>query len=41
VRESYLGIAEREPQRFIVIDASRSIDEIHADALKIVLGLLQ
>jgi dTMP kinase len=41
VRESYLGIAESEPQRFIVIDASRSIDEIHADALKIVLGLLQ
>ncbi|HTH51609.1 MAG TPA: dTMP kinase [Pyrinomonadaceae bacterium] len=41
VRESYLGIAEREPQRFIVIDAARSIDEIHAEASEIVLRLVQ
>lgn len=29
VREAYLGIAEREPERFVVIDASASVDEIH------------
>ncbi len=29
VREAYLGIAEREPQRFVVIDATGSVDEIH------------
>jgi thymidylate kinase len=41
VRKAYLGIAEREPQRFIVIDAARSIDEIHAEASEIVLRLVQ
>lgn len=29
VRRSYLGIAEREPDRFRVIDANGSVDEIH------------
>lgn len=29
VRDSYLGIAEREPKRFIVIDANGAVDEIH------------
>jgi dTMP kinase len=42
VRDSYLGIARREPKRFIVLDASGSVEEIHrqvfdiaADCLKI------
>ena len=30
VRDAYLGIAEREPERFRVIDASGPIDAIHA-----------
>jgi len=29
VRESYLTIAKAEPERFVVVDASRSIEEIH------------
>jgi dTMP kinase len=29
VRRSYLGIAEREPERFRVIDANGAMDEIH------------
>lgn len=41
VREAYLGIAEREPRRFIIIDAARSIGEIQAETLEIVLGRLQ
>jgi dTMP kinase len=30
VRDAYLGIAKREPERFHVINAMRSISEIHA-----------
>jgi dTMP kinase len=33
VRDAYLGLAEAEPERFIVIDATRPIDEI-ADAIR-------
>ena len=29
VREAYLTIAAAEPQRFVIVDASGSIDEIH------------
>ena len=38
VREAYLGIAEREPERFIVIEASGAIDDIHANVRDIVLA---
>jgi dTMP kinase len=31
VRECYLQIALREPERFVVIDTTRSIDEVRAD----------
>ncbi|MFN6962768.1 MAG: dTMP kinase [Pyrinomonadaceae bacterium] len=30
VRQAYLGIAEREPERFRVVDASGSVDDIHS-----------
>ena len=40
VRKAYLGIAEREPGRFRVIDADRSISEIHHDVMDIVTGFL-
>lgn len=36
VRSAYLGIADREPQRFRVIDANGSVDEIQANVLEIV-----
>lgn len=36
VRDAYLGIADREPDRFNVIDAMRPIDAIHADVVKMV-----
>jgi dTMP kinase len=36
VREAYLGIAEREPQRFCVIDAVGTIDDIHQRVLRAV-----
>lgn len=36
VRAAYLKIAENEPQRFRVVDASGSVAEIHAKVLKIV-----
>jgi dTMP kinase len=41
VRKAYLGIAEREPQRFTVIDANGSIDEVHRQVLDIVDGFLE
>lgn len=36
VRSAYLGIADREPERFKVIDANGSVDEIQANVLEIV-----
>ena len=36
VRRSYLGIAEREPERFHIINANGSVEEIH----KIVAGIV-
>lgn len=35
VRNAYLGIAEREPERFKIIDGSRSIDEIHRSVMEV------
>lgn len=36
VREAYLGIAEREPERFKIVDANGSVDEIHRTVAEIV-----
>lgn len=33
VREAYLGIAGREPERFHVLDASGTVDEIHKNVV--------
>jgi dTMP kinase len=41
VRTAYLGIAEREPGRFHVIDASSGIEEIHANVTREVTQLLK
>ena len=40
VRDAYLGIAEREPERFVVIPADRSREEIHSRAVEVVAGFL-
>ncbi len=40
VRDAYLGIARREPQRFVVIDASGIVDEIHRRAAAVVFSHL-
>jgi dTMP kinase len=36
VREAYLGIAEREPERFQIVDATGSVDEIQRRVLALV-----
>lgn len=36
LRDGFLEIAGREPQRCVVIDASGSVDEVHAAILKAV-----
>lgn len=41
VRKAYLGIAEREPERFMVIDANGSIDEVQWRVLDIVDSFLE
>lgn len=41
VRDSYLGIARREPKRFIVLDASGSVEEIHRQVFDIVADCLK
>lgn len=41
VREAYLGIAEREPKRFRIIDAGGPIEEIQRRVLEIVLQSLK
>lgn len=40
VRDAYLGIARREPQRFVVIDASGAVDDIHRRAAEVVFSHL-
>lgn len=40
-RESYLGIAKREPERFKVIDATASIEETHKRVAEIVEAFLK
>lgn len=40
VRDAYLGIAEREPERFIIIPASDSREVIHETVLKLVVDFL-
>lgn len=40
VRQAYLEIAEREPRRFRVIEASGSINEVHKKVLEIVTEFL-
>lgn len=41
VRQAYLKIAEKEPQRFQIIDAGGSIDEVHAKVAEIVNKFLE
>jgi len=41
VREAYLGIAQREPKRFVIVDASGSVDEIQRHVLEIVMTSLK
>jgi dTMP kinase len=41
VRRSYLGIAEREPDRFKLIDANGSIEETHHLVVEIVTEFLE
>lgn len=40
VREAYLGIAARERERFKIVDANGSVDEIHRTVAEIVNGFL-
>lgn len=40
VREGYLEIAKQEPQRVKVLDATKSIDEIHEEVIKLVDSLI-
>ena len=40
VRDAYLGIAEREPQRFKVVDASCSKEEIHSSVVEAVIAVI-
>ncbi len=41
VRDAYRGIAEREPQRFVIIDALGSVDEIHEKVVEKVCEVLE
>ena len=36
VREGFLEIAKKEPERFVVLDGNKSIDEIHNDVISII-----
>jgi dTMP kinase len=41
VRECYLQIAAREPDRFVVIDTTRDIDEVSADVANLIDEILR
>lgn len=40
VREGFLRLAEADPDRFLVLDAASPVDELHADVIARVAGLL-
>lgn len=40
VREGYLALAESEPERFAIIDASQTLDDVQAEIKKKLVGLL-
>lgn len=40
VRASYLGIAQREPDRFKILEANGSVEEIHKKVVEMVEGFL-
>lgn len=41
VRNSYLGIAKREPKRFQIVDAMRAVEDIHAEVQKLVTRVIK
>lgn len=41
VRNAYLEIIAKEPRRFRVIDANKSVEQVHAEALEILTKFLQ
>lgn len=41
VRDAYLQIIAKEPKRFRVIDATKSVEEIHAEALEVLTKYLK
>jgi dTMP kinase len=41
VRDAYLKIAQAEPERVRIVDASRSVEEIHAHVLDIIIPFLE
>jgi dTMP kinase len=41
VREAYLGIAEREPNRFKIIDANGSLEDTHKRVTEMVIAFLE
>ncbi|CAN5166484.1 dTMP kinase [soil metagenome] len=41
VRDAYRGIAEREPHRFVIIDATGSVDEIHEKVVQKVRAVIE
>jgi dTMP kinase len=41
VREAYLGIAQREPDRFRVIKADESPESVHAEVVGLVMNVIQ
>ena len=41
VRETYLRLAEQEPDRFVLIDATRDLDSVKADIERVAEALLK
>jgi dTMP kinase len=40
VRDAYLGIATREPERFKVVDADAALETVHAEVVERVSAVL-
>lgn len=41
VRQGFLSVAEKEPERFLIVDGRKTVEEIHEEVLKEVLGRLR
>ena len=41
IRKGFLTLAEQEPNRFIVVNAEQSVDQVHQEIIEKIKGLIE